>query len=416
MPATPRLRSAGLRALGAIALLAAAAPTQALAHAPGSPVQRGATAAQSGNQPAGCTTSERRRALAEDQRLVLARVGALTTIDDVADFAALAGRGWNVPPHGWNSFRGMGVAALRGGELARPEPLPGRPELLLYRPDPGASDVTDPFGADFPYRLAGWGYLGSYDFARHPTGAGPCFRRADWFVHERGIHDFQTLGFVPVPPKEDFHGQDPGDEPFAPFPPGVPHPRFWDMHLWLGAEGVPTVSMLNPGTPIPGIDPRVGVSFFYPPASARADQTPGVSLTGMRLSRKRFRAARRGRAVAPRGRRLGRRVGTRVRYRLSHTARVTFRVQRARRRKGRWVGGRCRRRTPRNAERRRCTRYRTLRGRVVRRGEAGVSRWRFTGRWRGRRLRHGRYRLIARAYRGDRRSQHGRARFRIVRP
>ena len=266
-----------------------------MAHAPGSPAQRGATAAQSRNQPPGCTTSERRRALAEDQRLVLARVGDLTTIDDLADFAALAGRGWNVPPHGWNSFRGMGVAALRGGELARPEPLPGRPELLFYRPDPGASDVTDPFGADFPYRLAGWGYLGSYDFARHPTGAGACFRRADWFVHERGIHDLQTLGFVPVPPKEDFHGQDPGNEPFAPFPPGFPHPRFWDMHLWLGPEGVPTVSMLNPGIPIPGIDPRVGVSFFYPPASGRPDQASPKRAPRIRLSvrPRRTRVARR---------------------------------------------------------------------------------------------------------------------------
>jgi hypothetical protein len=276
--------------------------------------------------------------LAEDQRLVLARLGALTTIDDVADFAALAGRGWNVPPHGWNSFRGMGVAALRGEELATPEPLPGRPELLLYRPDPGASDVTDPFGADFPYRLAGWGYLGSYDFARHPAGAGPCFERSDWFVHERGIHDFPRLGFVSVPPKEDFHGQDPGNEPFAPFPPGFPHPRFWDMHLWLGPEGVPTVSMLNPGIPIPGIDPRVGVSFFYPPASARPDQAspkrpPRIRLSvrprrtrvARRATRFRFAAVVAGRPRRPVGRALIRFAGRKMR--TNRRGRATIRVR-----------------------------------------------------------------------------------------
>lgn len=237
-------------------------------------MQRGATAAQSRNQPPGCTTSERRRALAADQRLVLDRVGDLRTLDDPTDLTALAELGWNVLPHGYNSFRGIGMAVLRGEELARPEPLPGRPELLLYRPDPGASNVTDPFGADFPYELAGWGYLGSYDLANPPTGAGPCFTRSDWFVHERGIHDLQTLGFVPVPPNEDFHGQDPGNEPFVPMTAGVPHPRFWDMHVWLGAAGVPTVSMLNPGTPIPGIDPHVGSWFFHPVTSMRVSVRP----------------------------------------------------------------------------------------------------------------------------------------------
>jgi len=147
-----------------------------------------------------------------------------------------------------------------------------------------------------------------------------------------------------------------------------------------------------------------------------------VTLTGLRLSRKRFRSARRGRAVAPRGRtpagtgRLGRRVGTRVRYRLSSGARVTFRVQRARRGKGRAVGARCVRRTRRNAGLRRCTRYRTLRGKFTHRGKAGVNRLRWSGRLRGRRLKRGRYRLIARARRGTGlRSTQVRARFRIVR-
>ena len=146
-----------------------------------------------------------------------------------------------------------------------------------------------------------------------------------------------------------------------------------------------------------------------------SDPTP-VALAGMRLSRRRFRAARRGRAVAPKGRRLGRRVGTRVRYRLGGDARVTFRVQRARRARGRVAGGRCVRRTRANRSGRRCTRYRTLRGKVTDSGAQGVNRLRLTGRWRGKRLRRGRYRLIARARdRAGNRSQQARARFRIVR-
>jgi len=150
-------------------------------------------------------------------------------------------------------------------------------------------------------------------------------------------------------------------------------------------------------------------------SAAVSNPTP-LSLRGLRLSRKRFRSARGGRAVAPPGRRLGRRVGTRVRYRLGGDATVTLRVQRARRARGRLVGGRCVRRRRSNASRRKCTRYRTLRGKVTDRGAQGVNRLRLTGRWRGKRLRRGRYRLIARARdRAGNRSRQARARFRIVR-
>lgn len=139
-------------------------------------------------------------------------------------------------------------------------------------------------------------------------------------------------------------------------------------------------------------------------------------LNGLRLSRSRFRAARRGRAIAPPGRALGRRVGTRVRYRLGRRAKVTFRVQRARRARGRSVGGRCVKRTRRNGKRRRCTRYRTLRGRFASAGGTGTHRLRFSGRLRGHRLRPGRYRLIARARTAaGRRSRPARRRFRIIR-
>jgi len=160
--------------------------------------------------------------------------------------------------------------------------------------------------------------------------------------------------------------------------------------------------------------PRVAL----PPGGSPAKAIIGgglVTIKGYRLSRKRFKVARRGRAVARRGARLGRRVGTRVRYRLSEDATVLFRIERARKAKGRIVDGRCVRRTPANAGGRRCTRYRTLKGRIVRKNKAGVKRFRLTGRLLGKRLGRGRYRLVARATdKLGNKSRRVRRRFRIV--
>jgi hypothetical protein len=85
----------------------------------------------------------------------------------------------------------------------------------------------------------------------------------------------------------------------------------------------------------------------------------------------RFRAARRGPAVASASA-----VGTTVRYRVSEAASTTFKVVRC--------------------ENRRCTRRRAV-GSVRHTARAGLNRFAFTGRVRGRRLRPGSYRLIGRA-------------------
>ena len=217
-----------------------------------------------------CTAAERSRTLALDQRRVLARVGPLTTLRGPLDQAALAARGWSVPPHQYTSIGGMAVAFARTDFLTAPVE-PGNPFLLLYAPSPDTRNVADPRGADFPYRLRGWAYVAPYDFYQHPTGLGLCVPRADWFVHERGVHTFDDGGFQAVPPEEEVHGTAPGSDPPpppSPTRPGFPHPRFWDVHIWLDGDHVPTVSMLNPGEPIPGIDPHVGEWFFYPPPAA----------------------------------------------------------------------------------------------------------------------------------------------------
>jgi hypothetical protein len=224
----------------------------------------------SAGEAALCTPEERQSALAEDQRRVLQHVGSLSTLRDMVDVVSLAGRGWSVLPHMWVSFKGIGVA------IARPEVLPELltglpslatlPPLLIYRPSPAASNVTDPYGADFPYTLVGWAYGAAYDYRQFPTTAGRCYERRDWMVHERGIHDLATWTFVPVPPQEQWHGQEPGNEPLLPLPPGLPHPRLWSLHVWLNQDtGVPNVSMLHDeaGT-IPGVDPGVGIAFFHP--------------------------------------------------------------------------------------------------------------------------------------------------------
>ncbi|MEK6228904.1 MAG: hypothetical protein AABM31_06215 [Actinomycetota bacterium] len=133
---------------------------------------------------------------------------------------------------------------------------------------------------------------------------------------------------------------------------------------------------LSPASRTFTVDPRV--------IPAVLDTTAPV-LQSVRLSNRRFRAARAGRAIssAP--------LGTRVRYRLSEAATVTVRYER--RVSGRRVGGRCRAVTRRNRGRKRCFRFVLVRGSARRGGTAGANSFRLTGRMNGRALRAGAYRL-----------------------
>jgi hypothetical protein len=127
------------------------------------------------------------------------------------------------------------------------------------------------------------------------------------------------------------------------------------------------------------------------PFGVRDTTRPAIS--GLRLSRKRFRAGRR---AIPRSAARAR-AGTTLRYRLSEDATLTLKVER--RAIGRRQGGRCRKPSRRNRGARRCVRYVGVRGfgRITRRQLAGARSIRFSGRVGKRRLAAGRYRFVLQA-------------------
>jgi len=107
-------------------------------------------------------------------------------------------------------------------------------------------------------------------------------------------------------------------------------------------------------------------------------------------------------------------VGTRIGVRLSAAGRVKLKFKRAR--PGRRVRGRCVKPTAKNRNRRRCTRYVTVRPSLFFNGKQGANSVRFQGRLnRRKRLPIGRYRLFATVTAGGKTSAALRVSFRIVR-
>ncbi len=86
-------------------------------------------------------------------------------------------------------------------------------------------------------------------------------------------------------------------------------------------------------------------------------------------------------------------TGTRIKYSVSEGGTTTFTVAKAT--PGVKSGGHCVKPTKRNRHRRRCTRYVTQRGSFDHADSPGANSLRFTGRLRNRKLKPGRYRLIA---------------------
>jgi uncharacterized delta-60 repeat protein len=127
------------------------------------------------------------------------------------------------------------------------------------------------------------------------------------------------------------------------------------------------------------------------PPPGQVDPFPGSpSFVGsIALNPRVLRAERSGSSVTE----AGTQIGTTVTYRLSEPATVTWRVRRAR--PGRRVRGRCVKPRRTNRARKKCRRHVRVRGSFTTAGAQGVNRFRFTGRLRNRKLRPGRYRLVA---------------------
>jgi hypothetical protein len=141
-----------------------------------------------------------------------------------------------------------------------------------------------------------------------------------------------------------------------------------------------------------GPAPDIGAYEFPSPAAA-----PG-RLRSLRVAPRRFRSIgvggptgggiiRQGRTRPP--------IRTRVTFGLSAAATVSFEVSRAV--AGRRVGGRCKRRSPANRGRKRCTRLLPLKGGFTVDGIGGENAFTLSGRLAGRTLRRGSYRLIGTA-------------------
>ena len=155
-------------------------------------------------------------------------------------------------------------------------------------------------------------------------------------------------------------------------------------------------------------------------AKARASQTitvPPVTVGKETISPRAFPAKPSGPSALAAKRKRKRSYGAKVTYTLNEAASVRFTVQR--RSDGRKVrhGKKttCDRPTKRNRKKHRCARYTTLKGSFTRAGLAGTNRFRFTGRLRGKRLRPGKYRLVATPTANGTTGRAATANFRIIR-
>jgi quercetin dioxygenase-like cupin family protein len=208
-----------------------------------------------------CPAPKRQGVLRQEQKTVLGQLGNLTELRSQKDFDALAALGYTLLPHQFASVKGLGV------EVSNPEGtlIAGNPTVLFYAPNPDAGDTTDTRGADYPYKLVGWGYAEPY-IPDHLPSFFPCMGTQDWHVHERGIDALDTGETTPLPPAEPAFGAAPGllsDAPALRPIVGFPHARGWEIHLWRDDSGLPRSAILDPTDPAPGLDPKEGSNYYF---------------------------------------------------------------------------------------------------------------------------------------------------------
>lgn len=214
----------------------------------------------------GCTPAQTRNDLIGAAGILRSRFN--TPVPHIA----LQPLGYVLLPHFNVSLAGAGVgfAAVQAGISLTTADL-SNPDLVLYRPRPanpgetGAQHfaaITDPVFSDPPYTVIGGAYGALYDPAARPILG--CIPSHEWFVHEAGYH-LANGNMILTPPNDNgVPGSANMTTPPAAPPPGAWHPRFWDLHLWLSADGnpVPTMAIDHPAG-VAGIALPAG-TFFRP--------------------------------------------------------------------------------------------------------------------------------------------------------
>jgi hypothetical protein len=203
---------------------------------------------------------------------------------------------------------------------------------------------------------------------------------------------------------------------------------FFDGYAWQGDQSSPAYpggsafSRDTSGASWTPYSPSEDFLFQVWGQTCSADTLPGgqnapppAAVSGLAFSNATFAAQGSGPPATKAKRRPPR--GTKVSFRLNEAASVGFTVtQRA---KGRKVKrGRktvCVKRTRKNRKRKRCSRVVRLKGSFSRDGVAGKNSFHFTGRLNGRKLKPGRYRLVATPTAGGQKGKSTSSGFRIVR-
>ena len=127
------------------------------------------------------------------------------------------------------------------------------------------------------------------------------------------------------------------------------------------------------------------------PGKVVVPPAPGA-IQSLSLAPRGFRAVNAGEAIFSAKKKRKAPIGTTVTYSLSATATVTFSVER--RLPGRKVGKRCVKQPRANKTKKKCPRFKLLKGGFPHSGQTGANSFKFSGRLNGKGLKPGRYRLV----------------------
>jgi hypothetical protein len=138
-----------------------------------------------------------------------------------------------------------------------------------------------------------------------------------------------------------------------------------------------------------GSAPDIGAYEFVPPPVV--PPAPG-QIQSLSLAPRGFRAVNAGEAIFSARKKRKVPIGTTVTYSLSAAGTIEFSVER--RLPGRKVGKRCLKPTKANRTKKKCSRFKPVKGSFAHSGQTGQNRFKFSGRIAGKGLKPGGYRLV----------------------